>query len=88
MMNVYTTKKCRPMKLAVSIVHTYPEYPQHVTKEKVWRLDNGLYHHRIYLHNKFICDVITNEGILVLARDNCIRICNDCGHEYFKYMIK
>lgn len=88
MMNVYTKKKCRPMKIASSTIHTYPGYPQHVTKEKVWILDNGASQHRIYLHNKFICDVITNEGILILARNDSIRICNSNGHEYFRYTIK
>ena len=88
MMNVYTVRQLRPLERARKITHTYLGYPQHVTHEKIWQLEGNMQQRRIYLHNHFICDVITDEEVLILVQPHTIHICNSYGHEYYMYEIK
>lgn len=95
MMNVFSTKKCRPFKIAETSIHRYPGFPQHMVKNKMWKLTDGKEFHRVYVYNKygnckeFVCDYITDEaGSFVRAQNTTLHICDKRGHEYFVYNIK
>ena len=96
MMKVFATKQVRPMfKMAHTIIHNYPDYPQHIVKEKIINRNDNTTMHRYYLYDgngknkEFICDMITDEkGTFPRAQENTIHICDKRGHEYFVYDIR
>lgn len=96
MIKVFSKKQMRPVfKMAETIMHTYPNYPQYVVKEKIIDYVDNTTMHRFYLYDKyghkkeFICDMITDEeGTFARAQEYTIHICDKRGHEYFVYEIK
>jgi len=96
MMKIFATKQARPMfKLATTVTHRYPNYPQHIVKEKIIHRNDNTTMYRFYLYDEygnnkeFICDVITDEtGIFARAQKDTVHICDKRGHEYFIYHIR
>lgn len=96
MIKVFTTKKYHPIfKLAETSYHVYPNFPQHIVKEKTWTLKDGSTLHRFYVtdrynrHKEFISDLITDEkGVFPRAQVDAIYICDKRGHEWIKYTIR
>lgn len=87
-MKVYTKHLMRPLHMAEVIMHKYSEFPQYEVKEKIWKTNDNQRMHRIFLNSHFICDIITDEEVMIRAQENTIHVCNRNGHEYYVYDVK